>query len=250
MLLTTVCVLGACCQLHAADYVVKEQMSGPYVNSYLLYDPDSKTAAIFDVGGPIDSLLTVISDNGLKLKYIFLTHGHIDHVMGLPALKVRFPKAKVGISRVDYEDLLVQRDWILKNLSPEEIAEWKADPAVLKMFDFDAATFGKPDFYVKGGQTYKLGKLKIRTMLTPGHSRGSICYRVENVIFSGDLLMRRDVGREDFQNGDKTALVRSVRLLYSTLPDSTIVYPGHGPQTDIGSEKRENPKVSEKASRW
>jgi hydroxyacylglutathione hydrolase len=225
-------------------YQIQRQMTGPYVNSYLLVDLSSRKAAIFDPGGPVDSLLATIAKEHLELQYIFFTHGHIDHVLGLPPLRSRFPQAKVAISKEDYEDMLVQVDWINTHLSPQEIAEWKADPEVAKMFLFDAATFRKPDIELKGGQTYALGRTKIKTILCPGHSRGSIVFSVGNALFTGDLLMRGDVGRADFQNSSPEAMIKSVRGLYASFPDSTLVYPGHGPATTIGREKTQNPKIS------
>ncbi len=231
------------CQQNAR-LTVQRQISGPYVNSYLVYDSASREAILIDIGGPIDTLLATIDQNSLKIKYVLFTHGHIDHVMGWPALRDRFPEAKVGIHRLDYDDMQTQLDWILQNLPPEEIAEWKSDPEVEKMFHFDAVDFGKPDIFLEDNQIIKLGGAEIRAIHAPGHSRGSNCFHIGNLLFSGDVLMHRDVGRPDFQNSSKEDLVRSVRRLYSLLPDSTIVYPGHGRPTDIGSEKKNNPKVN------
>jgi len=235
------------CQQNAR-LVVQRETSGPYVNSYLVYDSAFREAALIDIGGPIDSLLATIDQNKLKIKYVLFTHGHIDHVLGWPALRDHFPEAKVAIHKLDYDDMQTQLDWILGNLTPEEIAEWKSDPEVEKMFHFDAAAFGKPDIFLADNQIIKLGGAKIRAIHAPGHSQGSICFQMGNYLFSGDVLMRRDVGRADFQNSSKEDLMRSVRRLYSLFPDSTIVYPGHGRRTDIGSEKIKNPKVSLDAS--
>ncbi|HEX7344102.1 MAG TPA: MBL fold metallo-hydrolase [bacterium] len=239
----TLSLLHISCQ-QRAHLIVQRQISGPYVNSYLIHDPASREAALIDIGGPIDSLLATIDQNKLKIKYVLFTHGHIDHVLGWPALRDRFPETKVGIHRLDYDDMQTQLDWILRNLPPEEIAEWKSDPEVEKMFHFDAAHFGNPDIFLEDNQIIKLGGAEIRAIHAPGHSRGSICFHTGNDLFSGDVLMYRDVGRADFQNSSKEDLVRSVRRLYSLLPDSTVVHPGHGRRTDIGSEKAENPKVN------
>jgi len=231
------------CQQNAR-LTVQRQISGPYVNNYLVYDSASREAALIDIGGPIDSLLATIDQNDLKIKYVLFTHGHIDHVLGWAALRDRFPEAKVAMHRLDYEDLQTQLDWILQNLPPEEIAEWKSDPEVEKIFHFDAAAFGQPDFFLEDNKIISLGGVRIQAIHAPGHSRGSICFQVGNYLFTGDVLMRRDVGRADFQNSSREDLVRSVRRLYSLFPDSTIVCPGHGRPTDIGSEKINNPKVS------
>jgi glyoxylase-like metal-dependent hydrolase (beta-lactamase superfamily II) len=88
-----------------------------------------------------------------------------------------------------------------------------------------------------------LGDLKIKTILTPGHSRGSICFHVDNALFSGDLLFHRSIGHTGFMGGSDEEIVESVLRIYDLFPDNTKVYPGHGPFTDIGSEKRENRRV-------
>jgi len=87
-------------------------------------------------------------------------------------------------------------------------------------------------------------KLKIKTILSPGHSRGSICYHVGNVLFSGDVLFYREVGRTDLLGGSGEEIVKSVRMLYTLLPDETKVYPGHGQFTEICYEKIENEEVT------
>lgn len=221
------------------ELVVKHQMSGPYTNSYLLYDTKTREAATFDIGGPIDSLLSVIDENNLTVKYVFFTHGHIDHLMGWPALKHRFPQVQVCLNRLDYEDMQVQLDWIYENI-PHEVPEWKQDPEVAKFFDFEPETFGEPDVFVEDNQTFELGRHTITAIHAPGHSRGSICYHVGNALFSGDVLMYRSAGRDDFQNSSPEDLKKSIQKLFELLPEETVVFPGHGPATDIGSEKREN----------
>jgi len=113
------------------------------------------------------------------------------------------------------------------------------------MANFDFELIGKPDIFLKDDKIYKLGNLSIKTFLSPGHSRGSICFHVENALFSGDVLFYRNIGRTDFpKSGGHQELVKSIRRLYKLLPDETKVYPGHGLFTDIGSEKRGNSKIT------
>jgi len=103
-----------------------------------------------------------------------------------------------------------------------------------------------PDILVRNGDTFILGGDTLRAFLSPGHSRGSICYAIDTMLFSGDVLFYQWVGRTDLPGGggwDK--MVESVRRLYAILPEKTIVYPGHGQSTDIGSEKRKNQRISE-----
>lgn len=244
LLFAAAVLFWGCSQTPQSKLVVEHLMTGPYTNCFLMYDSISGEAALVDVGGPIDTLLQIIDANDLTLKYFLCTHGHIDHLMGLPAVRDRFPDAKVCLNKLDYEDMLVQLDWIYENLDSTEIAEWKSDAEVAKFFDFDPASFGEPDIYLEEGQVYKLGNLAINTIYAPGHSRGSICFQVGNILFSGDVLMYRSAGRDDFQNSDSEQLKASILKLYKLLPDSTEVYPGHGPPTNIGDEKRENQYVN------
>jgi len=214
------------------------------MNCYLLYDEKSAEAAIVDVGGPVDTLMSVIEKNDLELKYIFITHCHPDHVYGLPAVKKRFPDAKICMSRADYEDAKLYTQWETV-MSPDEVAEIKKIPEVVKILSFDISTVCTPDIFLEDNQIYKLGDQEVRTIFSPGHSRGSVCYHVGNVLFSGDVLFYRTVGRTDLEGMSWESLIESVRRLYSRLPDETIVYPGHMQFTTIGEEKKENAKISE-----
>ncbi len=226
-------------------FVVKQEVTGPIeTNCYLLYEVKSKEAALFDVAGPIDTLISCVDENDLKLKYFLFTHGHPDHVMGLPPTRDGYPDALVCMNKKDYEDLQILEEWTEENVDPEELAEMRKDPKLAELMEFDPATFGEPDIYVEDGQTFNLGKLVIRAILSPGHSRGSTCYHVDNILFSGDVLFYRRVGRTDMLGGSPEAQVRSVRRLYTLLPDDARVYPGHGPFTDIGSEKKENSEIT------
>jgi glyoxylase-like metal-dependent hydrolase (beta-lactamase superfamily II) len=119
----------------------------------------------------------------------------------------------------------------------------KQHPEMGKWFEYDLTQF-KPDIYVKDREIYKLGHLEIKTFLSPGHSAGSICYHVGDVLFSGDVLFHRKVGKTEILSGSKDKMVTSVRRLYRELPDETKVYPGHGQFTDIGTEKTENEEVT------
>ena len=243
----SLCVIG-CSQ--SGQPVVVGQVEGPIkVNCYLLYDADSREAALFDVGGPIDELVSEINEKNLKLKYIFITHCHCDHVMGLPAVRERFPEATVCFSREEYEDMGLYERWEEK-LPPQEVAEMKkalepgGDPELAALLTLKFSRIGEPDIFATDGQVFKLGGLKIKAILSPGHSRGSLCYNVGDVLISGDVLFAGQVGRTDLMDGGKEAIVKSVRRLYASLPDGTKVYPGHGPSTDIGAEKKGNEEVS------
>jgi len=233
---------GSCAS--SGELVVLQQVTGPVeANCYLFYDASSKEAALIDVGGPIDSLLTFIEQNDLRLRYIFATHCHMDHVEDVPQLQERFPDALLCYNQKEYEDLIVFREWMEEHF-PEMVAQMKSSPEFSQWFEYDMSIFKHPDIYLKDNQTYKLGNLEIRTILTPGHSTGSICFHVADVLFSGDVLFHRQVGRTDLLGGSKKDIIASVRRLYRELPANTKVYPGHGEFTDIGSEKQYNEEVT------
>ena len=228
----------------SGEVVVLHQVTGPIdTNCYLLYDDHTREAALIDIGGPIDTLVSHILENELQLKYIFATHVHMDHVEGVPQIQEQFPDALVCYNEKDCEDFLLMPGWI-KEHYPEMYAGMMKVPEIKKWEDYDLSIFVKPDIYLEDDQTYKLGNLEIRTFLTPGHSAGSICFLVEDILFSGDVLFYRKVGRTDLLGGSKENLVKSVRRLYTELPDATKVYPGHGEFTDIGTEKTENEEIT------
>ncbi len=227
------------------DFRVVHQVSGPIAtNCYLIYGTKSKEAALVDPGWQVDTLLKVIKDNDLKLKYIFVTHGHIDHFYYVPEIKKLFPDARLCMNKDEYRDIFTALDWITKNYGKEWIEKAISNPETKKYMEFDMKTLGEPDIYVEDNQIIRLGSLEVHTLLSPGHSSGGICYFTGNILFSGDVLFYRSVGSTFAQNASKETQIKSVRRLYELFPDSTIVYPGHGRFTDIGSEKTENKYIT------
>jgi len=227
--------------------VIRQSTGFAETNSYLIYDIKSKEAAMIDPGGRIDSLVDLIHVNKLNLKYIFITHGHTDHVFYVPEIKKMFPSAHLCMNRMEYENMFTQFDWFLKNLGQDFIDRERSNPEHKPFIDFDPKTMGIPDIFVADQQSFLLGTLAIKTIHSPGHSPGEICYYTQNVIFTGDVLFYRSVGGIHFQGSSKSDMVKSVRYLYANFADSKIIYPGHGEFTDIGSEKRENEHISETA---
>jgi len=227
------------------DFKVLHQVTGGMeTNCYLIYGVKSREAALIDPGGPVDTLITFIKENALDLKYIFITHGHIDHVLGIPAIKTLFPKVKMCMHKDEYRDLFTQKQWAIDNYGEGFIDELKSNPETKKFLDFDMHSLGVPDIFVEDNQIVKLGMLEIHVIHSPGHSPGGICYYTGNILFSGDVLFYRTVGRTDSQNGSTEDLIKSVRKLYELFPDSTIVYPGHFQPTDIGTEKTGNERIT------
>jgi len=249
-LLAIVFFLQASC-ITTENFKIEHQVTGPIeTNCYLVYGIKSKEAALIDPGGAVDTLVNFIKSNDLKLKYIFITHGHIDHVFGIPSIKDLFSKAILCMHRDEYRDLFTQKEWAIKNYGPEWLAEVKSNPQTARFLDFDMGLLGKPDIFVEDNQVFRVGLIELRAIHCPGHSPGGICYSIGSILFSGDVLFHRTVGRTDTQNGSREAQIASVKKVYELYPDSTKVYPGHGKFTDIGSEKKENSRIRVDGGDW
>jgi len=247
LLITLTLMVVSMASCSSSDLILQKQTTGLETNCYLLYDTATREAAVIDVGGPIDDLLATICDKDLTLKYFLLTHGHSDHLIGLPAIRDDFPDAVVCMHADAFADLLTEREWAMANLGEEILAEWMEHPELRKIVEFDVRTFGEPDVLLQEGQILQLGVHEVRLLHCPGHARGSICYAVDGMLFSGDVLFKGSVGRVDVQNSSREDQIASVRRLYAEFPDETVVYPGHGEPTTIGEERTENERISETA---
>lgn len=192
---------------------IKRFILGNYeANCYLISHKNE--AIIVDPGYESEELLNFIKDQNLNLKYIFITHGHFDHVGGVNQLKKLYPNAIVLVHEKD-------TIWLEKNdynLTGQKI-------------HFDEAITTEKSIF--------LNELEFKIIFTPGHSAGGMSLLVDDYIFVGDTLFNFSIGRTDFPFGDYDTLEKSVRKLYE-LPNNTIVYPGHGEKTSIGFEKRHN----------
>lgn len=204
--------------------VVKRLPLGPIgANCYILCDEKSGEGAVIDVGGFEKRLLDEISGAGIKnLKYILCTHGHFDHISGIPELKKHFPSAEILIDKDD-KDLFFDGE---KNL-----ADYFG--AVSPHFKADGLLFENEELF--------LGETKLRVMKTPGHSRGSVCFICdkEKIVFSGDTLFKFTVGRTDLWGGSLEELSKSLEKIM-TLPDDYKVYTGHNIPTTVGDERTGN----------
>jgi len=194
-------------------------------NCYLLRkDRSAKDCLLIDTGLNAAKIIDFLNHHKLNPAAVILTHGHIDHIAGLVALREKFPNMKVYIHKLDAEMLTGSQG----NLSEFIGGGFKTAPA---------------DFFVDDGDIIDQADLKLQVFHTPGHTPGGICLYSENekVIFVGDTLFAGSVGRTDFPGGSMTMLLQSIEQKLLSLPDDTVVYPGHGPQTTIAEEKKNNP---------
>lgn len=201
--------------------MMKTYISGPIdANNYLLWDEKSKEAVLVDCSEYKDVIIDDIKENGLKLKYILLTHGHFDHVLGVNKF-VEATGAKVCVNKDDVVLL-------------DNINEFG------RLFGFPDVESPKHDMKLEDGDELAFGNLKIKVIHTPGHTEGGLCYLIENNLFSGDTLFRDCYGRTDLFGGDFAKIKYSLKNILFKLDDSIVVYPGHGDSSTIGYEKLHN----------
>jgi len=193
---------------------------GPWeTNCYLVTPKGGEESMIIDPGAEPERILSQV--RGLNVRYIINTHGHSDHIGANRAIK-EVSGAKILIHRDDASMLTYPRE----NLSLLWSQEITSPPA---------------DRLLEGGEKIRLDGISWKVIHTPGHSPGGISLLGDNWLFSGDTLFARSVGRTDLPGSSWEVLLESIREKFLTLDDQVIVYPGHGPSTTIGEERRWNP---------
>lgn len=202
---------------------VRSRAVGPIrSNSYLLFDPEAGEGVIIDAGDEAHAILGMLSP-GIRVRYIVATHGHFDHVSAIDEVREALG-ARFYIHEAEKEIL---------ELTPQLSLRWVG-------VSYQAP---EPDGFLHDGDIIDVGGMRVRVIHTPGHSPGSICLYVDDVLFSGDTLFAGSVGRTDAPGGSMEILAASIRERLYVLDDDVTVYPGHGPPTTIGVEKRTNPFV-------
>lgn len=200
-------------------------MTGPIqTNAYLAVDEDTNKGFIVDPGYYCPELTEKVRSENIDITYIMLTHGHGDHIGGLKGHLKDFPDAKV--------------------VAYAEEREMLTNPAINLSFDVsgEAISF-EADIYVKDRDRLQVGNTEITLIHTPGHTKGGMCLYAKGNLFCGDTIFRRSIGRTDFYGGDFRVLMNSIRDRIYTLPDDTVLWPGHMEVSTVGEEKRENPFV-------
>ena len=190
-------------------------------NSYLLADEVTREAALFDPGMESEPVADVLARERLTVTAIINTHGHFDHVFGNAYFKAK-TGAPLLMHRADLD--------LVKRLEEQSL-----------YFGFRATPSPPPDRFLEEGDEVRVGGIRLRVLHTPGHSPGGICLVTDGTAFVGDTLFAGSIGRTDLPGGSAETLLTSVREKLLTLPDDTVIYPGHGPATTIGHERRHNP---------
>jgi len=185
---------------------------------------ESGEALVVDPGGDVDDIIERLATLGLKAKYLLHTHAHFDHIMGSKGMR-----EKTGA-----EICLHKEDEFLYNMLGKQAS----------MFGLSADEPLPVDKFLSDDQEINFGKLKTQVLHTPGHTPGSLCFCVQDsdsLLFSGDTLFSRSIGRTDLWGVYFDKIIKSIKTRLFTLDDETRVIPGHGPDTSIWTEKKENP---------
>jgi hydroxyacylglutathione hydrolase len=215
------------------DYTIEAVESAPFAqNAYVFWRPGRPDALVIDPGFDPQSIFDLLGREGLKPAAILDTHGHVDHIAGNEAMKAAFPDVPLVIGRNE--------------------AHLLRDPAA-NMSTAMGMDILSPDAdrLVDDGEAFEAAGFTLTVREIPGHSPGSVVFICDEfdppIVFGGDVLFAGSVGRTDFPGGDFNLLRSGIHSKLFTLPEATRVYPGHGPATTIGRERRSNPFVGDDA---
>lgn len=208
--------------------LIESIVVGPLgVNCFILGDRQSNEGMIVDPGADCDKILAAVSRFGLTVKYIVNTHGHFDHVgCNRPV------QEKTGA-----ELLIHEKDVPLLSQASRSA----------QMYGLSVEDSPAPSRFLTDGMRLELGKRSIEILHTPGHTQGGCCLLLagQGVVITGDTLFADSVGRTDLPGGSHEQLIASIKAKLMPLPDETVVWPGHGPSSTIGRERRMNPYINE-----
>lgn len=194
--------------------IIKAIPAGIYdANCYIVMDEKTKDAVVLDPGGDGEILERAIKDMGANVKSILLTHGHMDHVGGVEYLSDKL-NVPFYISKID-EEYMEKDNYVFGSIR-------------------------NANGYLEDGNDLSFGSLNIKVIATPGHTKGGLCFLIEDKLFTGDTLFQGSIGRTDFIGGNFPEIINSIKTKLLPLGDEIEVYPGHGPKSSIGYEKGYN----------
>lgn len=193
------------------------------VNCYVVACEQSHEGIVVDPGGDADQIISLVQQRGLKIHTVINTHGHFDHLGGNRRVREAFG-ARLLIHRADAPML---------GMSAE----------VARKYGLQGENSPEADAWLEDGLEIIFGNYRLKVLHTPGHTQGGCCLycEAEHIVITGDTLFADSIGRTDLPGGSHEQLLESIRTKLFVLPDEVVAYPGHGPQTTIGHEKRCNP---------
>ncbi len=193
-------------------------------NCYIVGAETSREALIIDPGGDAPRILAALEDADLDIRYIFNTHGHVDHVAANAEVK-----EATGAELIIHE---ADREMIEKPHSFWSSLVGGVEPS-------------SPDLTMADGDEFTVGEMTVQVIHTPGHSPGCVCLRIGDAIFTGDTLFASSIGRTDLPGGSMAQLQQSLRRLRDEVPAEAAVYPGHRGPSTMATELRENPYMQQ-----
>jgi hydroxyacylglutathione hydrolase len=213
-----------------AQMILETRAVAPFFkNGFVLGCEETRQGILIDPGDEVGELLAAVQAHNLSIRYILLTHAHIDHITGVGAAKTALG-APVGLHQAD--------DFLYKAVAQQG-----------QMLGVRAEPQPPVDFFYENEGPWRFGQYGAWVHHTPGHCPGGVCLAVgrdgsaARTLFVGDTLFAGSIGRTDLPGGDHATLLRSIREVLFNFPDDTVVHPGHGAPTTIGTERRTNPFV-------
>ena len=195
-------------------------------NNYLLIDEKSKQAVLIDCSQYLPEIKDMLKEYSANLKYILITHGHFDHVMGINDFHKEYPQTEI-IAPINDKELIEDIETFLDRF----------------IGGFGRVDVPHIDKYISEKDEILFGEEKIKIISTPGHTKGGVCYFIDNKLFTGDTIFFGSVGRTDLPGGSYEQIKNSVNNVLNMFDDSVIIYTGHGEKTNVGFEKLNNPVI-------
>ncbi|HEY7055972.1 MAG TPA: MBL fold metallo-hydrolase [Vicinamibacterales bacterium] len=216
---------------YSARMILETRAVPPFFkNGFVVGCEETREGIVIDPGDEVEELLEAVERHRLSIRYILLTHAHLDHITGVGTAKAALG-APVGLHRDD--------NFLYERIVQQGIA-----------FGFQAEKQPDVDFFYEGEGPLRFGRYEVRILHTPGHCPGGVCLAVRreneqrSTLFVGDTLFAGSIGRTDLPGGDLDVLLKSIRSVLFAFPDETVVHSGHGEPTTIGRERTGNPFLS------